>query len=193
MTVITGRLAEARLYLYYVAAVLRPGVRVPTYREPTGFDGNLDAVADDDLKIIIEEGRRTIDQQDADLEHIRSRAGTLLTIGLAEIAVLSALATRSFKHGPVVAILWCLSAVAIVLAIGGTTSVLTSQARMGRVDIRQVASGSPPFLRCTARGYLEMLGHGEETVRTRLTVMRDAVLLETLTALFLAAAWPFTL
>lgn len=193
MTVVRGRLAEARLYLYYVAAVLRPGVRVPTFGEPVGFDRSLDSFKDDDLKLIIEEGRRALDRQEADLEHIRSRAGTLLTIGLAEIAVLSALAARSFVHGAVIVTLWCLSAIAIVLAVGGAASVLTSQARMGRFDIRQIAAHTPPLLRSSARDYLQSLGHGEETVRTRLTVVRDAVLLETLAALLLAVAWPFTL
>jgi hypothetical protein len=193
MTVIKGRYAEARLYLVYVLAVLRPGVRVPTFGEPQPFDGSLAALTGDDLKIIVEEGRRMIDQQETDLEHIRSRAGTLLTMGLAEIAVLSALATRVFKHSPFVVILWCLSVVAVVLAVGGAASVLTSQARMGRVDPRHVALEFTPLVRRIAAEYLQSLGEGEETVRTRLTVLRGAVLLETLAALLLAVAWPFTL
>jgi len=54
---------------------------------------------------------------------------------------------------------------------------------MGWVDPRQIASGASPLVRGTAYEYLQSLGEGEETVRTRLTVLRDAVLLETLTAL----------
>jgi hypothetical protein len=181
------------LYLYYVLAVLRPGVRVPTFGEPAEFNGSLAAfTADEDLKILIEEGRRTLDRQETDPERIRSRATTLLTIGLAEIAVISALAARTFQHGPVVTILWCSSGVTVILGIAGAASVLTSQARMGWVDQRQIASGTSPLVRSTAYEYLQSLGEGEETVRTRLTVLRDAVLLETLTALLLAVAWPLT-
>jgi hypothetical protein len=117
----------------------------------------------------------------------------LLTLGLAETAVLSALAGRAFHHGALAVLFWCLSVVAIVLGIGGAASVLTSQARMGRVDPRHLASSAPPLLRGTAREYLQSLGEGEETVRTRLTVLRDAVLTETLAALLLASAWPFTI
>lgn len=194
MTVITGRCAEARLYLYYVLAVLRPGVRVPTFGKPEQFTASLAAfTADEDLKILIEEGRRALDRQETDLERIRSRATTLLTIGLAEIAVLSALATRTLQHGPLVTTLWCSSGVTVILGIGGAASVLTSQARVGWVDPRQMASGTPPLALAIAYEYLQSLGEGEETVRTRLTVLRDAVLLETLTALLLAVAWPFTL
>lgn len=193
MKVITGRWAELRLYLCYVASVFRPGVRVPTFGAPAEFTTSLDSVGDDDLKILIEEGRRTLDQQEADLERIRSRAVPLLTVGLAETAVLSALAVRAFHHGALATVAWCLAAVAIVLAIGGAASVLTAQARMGRVDPRHVATCPPPLLRAAAHDYLQSLGEGEETVRTRLTVLRDAVLTESLAALFLALTWPFTL
>lgn len=191
MNTISGRLAEARLYLYYVFAVLRPGIRVPTFSAPTEFTSSIDGLANDELMLLIEEGRRTLDQQETDLERIRSRSATLLTLGLAEIAALSALAPRAFAHGPVVATLWCLGGATIVLAIGGAAAVLTAQARMGYVDPRNVASTSAPLLPRLAREYLQSLGDGATTVRTRLTVLRDAVLLETIAALLLGGIWPF--
>lgn len=118
MTVIAGTCAEVRLYLCYVLAVLRPGVRVPTFGEPEQFKGTLAAfTADEDLKLLIEESRRAVDRQETDLERIRSRATTLLTIGLAEIAVLSALAPRAFHDGLLVSILWWSSGVTVILGI----------------------------------------------------------------------------
>ncbi len=193
MKVITGRWAEFRLYLCYVAAVFWPGVRVPTFGTPAEFTTNLDSLTDDDLKILIEEGRRMLDHQEMGLERIRSRAVTLLTVGLAETAVVSALAARAFHHDAPAAVTWCLGVVAIVLAIGGAISVLTAQARMGRVDARHLATCTPPLLRATAHEYLQSLGEGEETVRTRLTVLRDAVLTESFAALLLALTWLFAL
>jgi hypothetical protein len=188
---ISGRLAEARLYLYYVFAVLRPGIRVPTFSAPTEFSSSTDDFTDEDLMLLIDEGRRTLDQQETDLDRIRSRSATLLTLGLAEIAALSALAPHAFAHGPVVATLWGLGAAAIVLAIGGAAAVLTVQARMGYVDPQKVASVSAPLLPHLAQEYLRSLGDGATTVRTRLTVLRDAVLLETIAALLLGGIWPF--
>jgi hypothetical protein len=87
---VDGRFAEARVYLLYVLALLRPGVEAPTFGAPSEFTGDIDRLDDDDLEIVIDEGRRQLDRQLADLERNRSRAATLLTVGLAEIAVLSA-------------------------------------------------------------------------------------------------------
>jgi hypothetical protein len=140
---------------------------------------------------LIEEGRRTLDQQETDLERIRSRSTTVLTLGLAGIAALSALAPRAFAHGPIVVTLWCLGAAALVLSIGGAAAILTAQARMGYVDPQQISSASTPLLPHLARAYLQSLGDGVTTVRTRLTILRDAVLLETIAALLLGGIWPF--
>jgi hypothetical protein len=192
VTTISGRLAEARLYLYYVYAVLRPGIRVPTFELPAEFKTSLVGLSSDDLKLLIEEGRRTLDQQETDLERIRSRAAALLTLGLAEIVALSALAPHAFVHGPVIAILWCFGATTVVLAIGGAAAVLTAQARMGYVNPQHIAPAPSPLLPHLAREYLQSLSEGEVTVRTRLTVLRDAVLLETIAALLLGSVWPFT-
>jgi hypothetical protein len=183
-------MAEARLYLYYVFAVLRPGIRVPTFTTPTKFDSPMGFLTKEELKLLIEEGRRALDQQETDLERIRSRAATMLTICLAEVAALSALAPRAFTHGPVFATLWCLAGASVVLAIGGAAAVITAQARMGHVDPRQVGGASPPLLSHLAREYLQSLGESEVTVRAGLTVLRDVVLLETVAALLLGGIWP---
>jgi hypothetical protein len=189
--VVKGRFAEARVYGRYVLALFRPGIEVPMFGTPTEVAGDLDRLAIDDLKIVVEEGRRQLDRQLADLERTRSRAGTLLTVGLAEIAVLSASAHRVFGHGLVLAILWFLSAALAILAVGGAASLLTSQARFGRTDTRQLATGPVPVLPSLALAYAAAVGLGEETIRTRITILRDGVLLAVVSALMYAAVWPF--
>jgi hypothetical protein len=189
---VTGRFAEARLYLTYALALLRPGVRVPTFASPRLFAESVSHLSADDLKVLVEESRRALDQQETDLERIRSRSVNLLTIGLTEVAAVSALAPRAFTHGPLIVVSWSLGAVLIVLALGGAGAILTSRAQMGSVDPRTIAYRSPPILRAIALEYLQSLGESEVTVRTRLTVLRDAVLLQTVAALLLAAIWPFT-
>ena len=166
---------------------------MPTFAEPVHPQVRLGGLGDSDLKLLVEEARRSIDRQQLSLEQIRTRSGALLTIGLGEIAVLSALAAGAFKRGILVYSPWVLAAVCVLLAIGGAASVLTSQARMGWLDVREVASWKSPLINAVARDYLQSLSEGEETVRTRLTVLRDVVMLETLAALFLATVWPFTL
>ncbi|MBP5910680.1 hypothetical protein F3K40_43170 [Streptomyces sp. LBUM 1478] len=49
MTAITGRFAEARLYLTYCAALLHPGRTMPTFTEPAAASVDLDTDTDDEL------------------------------------------------------------------------------------------------------------------------------------------------
>ncbi|WP_203708619.1 hypothetical protein [Asanoa iriomotensis] len=185
------RFAEARVYGYYVLAVFRPGVEVPTFGQPTDFTDSLDGLSDDDRKTVIEEGRRQLDRQLADLEKNKSRAATMLTVGLAEVGVLAAGANRAFAHGPWTGIGWIVSALLALLALGGAVSLLTSQAVFGRTDTRAVASGPTPLQQQVAFGYADAVGWGEETIRTRITVLRDGVLLAVASAVLYALIWPF--
>ncbi|UQU66838.1 hypothetical protein COUCH_11450 [Couchioplanes caeruleus] len=190
MHVVRGRYAEARVYGWYVLALLRPGVEVPTFGQPEPFTADIERFTPDDLKIIVEEGRRQTDRQLADLEKNRARAATLLTIGLAELAVLAASAGRVFPLGVPVRVVWAISAVLVVLTIGGAASLLTSRADFGRLETRHLAAGPMPVLREAALGYAHAVGLGEETVRTRITVLRDGVLLAVMAALLYAVIWP---
>jgi hypothetical protein len=189
--VIQGRFAEARVYWAYALALLRPGVEVPLFAAPATFTGDIHKLDGDDLKVVVEEGRRQLDRQLADLEHNKSRAGTLLTLSVGEIAALSATAQRTFQHGLLLIVAWVLSALLAVLAAAGGASLLTSQARFGRLDTPSLAAGRRPALRNAALTYARWVGIGEETVKTRITVLRDGVLLAVLAALLYAVIWPF--
>ncbi len=191
MRVIKGRFREARVYCWYVFALIRPGIEVPTFGEPVPYTGDIERFTDDDLKVIVEEGRRQIDRQLADLEKNRARAATMLTVSLAELAVLAASAQRVFLKGFLASTIWAISAVLVVLAIGGAASLLTSAAAFGRLETRDLATGPTPVLRQAALGYAHAVGHGEETIRTRITVLRDGVLLIVVAALLYAVLWPF--
>jgi hypothetical protein len=192
MKVIRGKFRESRAYLWYVGALFRPGIEVPVFAEPTRFEGNLKRFDDADLKLLIEEGRRQLDRQIADVERTKSRAGTLLTISAAEIAVLSASANRVFGHGWPVTLAWAASALFALLAAGGAASLLTAQAQYGRTDTQNDAAGPLPYLRNLARGYAESTSYGEQTVAARVTLLRDGVLLAVTAAILYAVVWPFT-
>lgn len=184
------RFAEARVYLWYVYAVVRPGIEVPTFGRTSDFTGDLDQHEDDELKIVVDEGRRQLDRQLADLEKNKSRAATMLTVGLVEIGVLAAGANRVFATGFWAIAIWAVSATLALLALGGAISLLTSSAAFDRLDTRQVAEATRPVLRQVALGYAHAVGAGEETIRTRITVLRDGVLLAVVSALLYAIVWP---
>jgi hypothetical protein len=179
------------VYAWYVFALIRPGIEVPIFGEPVSFTGDIERFTNDDLKIIVEEGRRQIDRQLADLEKNRARAATMLTIGLAELAVLAASAQRAFITGSSATAVWAISFLLVILTIGGAASLLTSSAVLGRLETRQLASGPIPVLREAALGYAHAVGLGEETIRTRITVLRDGVSLAVAAALLYALIWPF--
>jgi hypothetical protein len=189
---VAGSFAELRVYLWHCAAVFRPGMDVPGFALPAVFDGDLHRMTDDDLKLIVEEGRRQIDRQLGDLERIRSRGVTLVTVGLGAIALLSSGARRAFAAGTWETAAWSAAGLLVVLGLAGAIAVLTAKAVFGRTDASMAAALAPPVLRPLAVAYAQQVGYGEETVRTRLTVLRDAVLLLVLGALVYAGLWPFT-
>jgi hypothetical protein len=190
MKIVTGRFAEVRLYLRYAASPLRPGIEVPTFREPREFKWKIDSeLLPEDLSVIVDEGRRQIDRQLSDLEKVRSRAGALLTLCLAEVAALSAGASRVFTHSYLIPI-WVLSVGSALLSTGGAIALLTAQAQFGRIDTMGIALVPTQVRRVAALSYAKAVGIGEETIATRITVLRDGVLLAILAALLYAAVWP---
>ncbi|MGA5418012.1 hypothetical protein [Streptomyces pseudogriseolus] len=183
MPVIRGRFAEARLYLVYCAALLHPGHTMPTFAEPEPYTRNVPPLSDEELGLLIEEGRRQIDRQMADLDRIRNRAGVLATVALALIAaVMGKLADVLEQHWSLIA-LWAASCAMAVFSVAGAASVLSARAVLGRTDTRLAAQGTRPMRASLAEAYVGTVSIGEETVRTFLTVFRDAVTLVVAAAL----------
>ncbi|MFE7854045.1 hypothetical protein [Streptomyces sp. NPDC057403] len=193
MSLVTGRFAEARLYLHYCATLLHPGRTLPTFADPAPYTGNLDHFQEEDLALLIEEGRRQLDRQAADLDRIRNRAGALaavsLTLTSAAVAKSADVLTR---HWTLVAT-WAISCALAVLAVAGAAAVLAGQAVFGRMDTRLAAQGPRPTQKYLAAGYIEQVSTGEETVRTFLTVFRDAVTLAVTSALIFLVVLTCTL
>lgn len=187
------RFAEPIVYFWHVVSLFQPGRSVPTFDLPREFGREINSsYSDDDLRFIVEEGRRQLDRQLSDLEHIRSRANALLTLCIAEIAVLSASAERTLGSGQVPTLLWLVSATFAALAAAGAASVSTSRAVFGRIDTQGIARSNAPILRRAADTYPRLVDEGETTLNTRTTVLRDAVLLAVAAAVIYAVVWPFT-
>lgn len=183
MAIVRGRFAEARLYVIYCTALLRPGRIVPTFTQAPPVSIDLHAHTADEFTVLIEEGRRQVDRQMADLERIRNRAGALATISL---ALTSAVVTKTadvMNHHWIVIAVWALACLLAVLAVAGAASVLSARAVFGTTDTLLAAQGPRPVPRYLAEAYAESVTVGEETVRTFLTVFRDAVTLAVFSAL----------
>jgi hypothetical protein len=195
VTVIKGRFREPRLFLIYAFSVLRPGMDLPTF-SPQELAGPDVEARDEDLQLIVDEARRQLDRQQADLVHLQARASTLLTIVIAEIALIASTAPALLARGPV-AITAAIAAFSLAaLALGGTSSIIASKAVLGAMDVTQLASIKPSddtsLLREAARGYVRLMPPGLATNQARITVLRDAVLLAVLAAAVYAPAYVWT-
>jgi hypothetical protein len=192
MKVVTGKYAEARGYLQYVAALLYPGREVPVFQQPRRIQTDLQDCSDDDFTLLLEEGRRQLERQAADMQRNHTRAATLLTVTVAELVFLAASGPGVFSDGLLVIAIWLVSVTLSVLALAGTVSVLTSSAEYGNVSTVDLADGPRPVLPELARQYTDAVGTGESTNAARLTILRDAVWLAVIAAVFLVLTTPFT-
>lgn len=192
MKVVTGRFAELRGYLQFAISPFWPGMEVPLFEAPKPFKWKIERdLQADDIAVIVEEGRRQVDRQYADLEKVRGRAGGLLTLCLAELAALSAGANRLFTHAnPWLITAWALSVVFVLLSMGGAIALMTAKANFTRIDTAGLALVRHQIRRVAATSYAQIVGLGEQTVAARITVLRDGVLLAIVAAILYAAVWP---
>lgn len=184
---------EIKVYLAHCAAVFRPGHTPPLFGQPQAFDARLSSWSEVDLTLVIEEGRRQLDRQLSDLERIRTRSAVLVTVGIAEIGLLTTGMKQIFEACSYAFALWVISALLIVLGLLGAAGVLTATANFGRIDTRLVALLPPPVRPMLAEGYADTTGIGEHTVATRLTVFRTAVMLVISAAVIYSVAWGLSL
>src|ERR1700722_8802187 len=74
-----------RIYLAHVGGLISPGVKVPVHEAHKIEPAPLDDWEDDDLNLMIDEGRRQGDRQMTDFDRVGGRAQWLFTIGAALI------------------------------------------------------------------------------------------------------------
>ncbi len=163
-----------RIYLEHVLGLIAPGSAVPTFPADQLKPQSLDAWTNDDLGHMIEEGRRQSDRQQADLERIRSRAQWLFTVAAGALAALGAGLVSSKPSVPLIA-LWLVGMLLLVYGIGGAAAILTVRADFAMIHTAVLSGVSPPVDRELAKSYSRMMSDGENTVATRLTVFRQAV------------------
>ncbi len=74
--------AETAVYLAHVAALARPGARVRGFAVHPFQAGALHGWQASDLCLLVEEGRRQVDRQRADLDRIQARSQLLFTVAV---------------------------------------------------------------------------------------------------------------
>jgi hypothetical protein len=192
MPVITGRCRESRAYLWYCLALFWPGVRVPVFEQPIERNPDIAEFTDEELQVVLDEGRRHLDRQRQDLERVQTRSATAATIGLAEIALLSSGGATVIRAGAFWLIPWLMGVICVFLGVAGAVSLLTTRPAVAAPHVNEIATyaGRHP-LYIAAYAHVRDVGIGDVTLSARVTVLRDVALLLVLGAVLYAATWPF--
>ena len=172
-----GEFANSQLiYAAHIAGLVRQGKAVPVYDAHRNQPGSLEAWKEDDLRLMVDEGRRQLDQQLGDLESLRGRAQFLFTVTVALVGALGALADDAYDQAcEGVFVLWCVATLAGAYAGLGAAAVMTVRADFSVIDSARLSTYPSPILARLAGDYSRMLGTGANTVATRLTIFRQAV------------------
>ena len=163
-----------RIYVLHVLGLLMPGQEIPVFAAHPVEPKPLERWESDDLQIMVDEGRRQLDRQTSDLELIRGRAQWLFTVGAAVVAALGG-SFAAVRPGWALSILWLFGTAMVAYGVAGAAAIMAVRADFNTIDTAVLSSVERPVLRSLAGSYSRMLALGENTVATRLTVFRQAV------------------
>ncbi len=192
MPVITGRCREIRAYLWYCVALLWPGIGVPVFELAPERPPGIADLTEEQLQVVLDEGRRHLDRQRQDLERVQTRSATAATIGLAEIALLSNGGATVIRAGGFWVVPWLTGVICVFLGVAGAVSLLTTRPTVAAPNVNDIANyvGRDP-LYCAAYAYVRDVDVGDVTLSARVTILRDVALLLVMGAVLYAAIWPF--
>jgi hypothetical protein len=155
--------------------LLLPGEEIPVVPAHQIQHEPLDAWGEPDLERMIDEGQRQLDRQLSDLERIRGRAQWLFTVGATVTAALAGTLSAKDPSGGLL-VIWLVALALLFYGVAGAAAIMVVRADFGTIDTALLSQTTPPILRPLATSYSRMLATGENTVATRLTVFRQAVL-----------------
>ncbi len=147
---------------------------------PGRMGSGIDDWDDEDQQLAIEEGRRQLDTQFAQLQHIIRRASVLLPVGLA-IAVffLTALDDAAALGQPSRTIIRFLLLAGAVMASWGTLvmgALIGARSDFKTTDALLLTEEPPGLRRYLARDYAENVATGVNTLAARLTHLGTGVM-----------------
>jgi hypothetical protein len=176
------------MYLRHVGLLFQPGKEAPVFTAAAIEPAPLAGWNDVELQIMLDEGRREIDDLNAQLTEIRGRAQTVLTIAIAIVGILAGIAGTVDDHD-LAQSLWVIGVAFVVLSALGAASILTVRAVLEKIHTPVLSQKAPSVLRGLATDYADMTRVGTNTVATRLTLLWFSVLSLLLGGGFGFASW----
>lgn len=173
-----SRLDKQRIYAHHVVALFRPGSGAPVYPADTNTAGDLTDWSADDIKTLIDEGRRHLDRQTEDMERVRGRAQVTLALGIGlEGAAGSLRAAVSSVNEPLLWFLWILGLALVAWATLGAAATAVGRADMEMIHAAVLSKRQADISKDLAKDYAAMAATGENQIATRLTNLWLAVTL----------------
>jgi len=181
---------ELEVYARHVMALFWPNKFAPVLIADKNEPGGVDGWSDDDLRLLVDEGRRQLDRQHDDLERIRGRSQVLLALGLALEGSIASLQSQLTTHAPC----WVWAIWALALLTGGWSILGAGATSAVRADMEIIHSAvmsrrDGPALPQLAKDYAGMTKQGENQLATRLTNLRYAVVWLLIAALLGLVSW----
>jgi hypothetical protein len=174
MSVLSQFARGQRIYGLYALSLLAPGRQLPVHVADKSEPKDISSWTGDELNLMIEEGRRQSDRQQNDLEQLRGRAQWLFTVAVASLAVLGSGFVSAGPSG-LVAVLWLAGMLVLVYGVAGAAAIIVSRADFKMIHTAVLSAAQRPVAEKLAASYARMMAEGENTVATRLTVFRQAV------------------
>jgi hypothetical protein len=179
-----------RIYALHVLALFQPGRGAPVHEADTNVAGDISGWSNDQVKTLIDEGRRQIDRQNEDLERVRGRAQVTLTLGLALAGAAGSLrAAVSSVDAVGLWVLWILGLAFVSYATLGAAATAVVRADMKMIHGAVLSRYEGDIDRQLARDYANIAATGEKQIATRLTNLWLAVALLLTGAVLTLGAW----
>lgn len=165
-----------RIYAEHVLGLVLPGQRPETHDADPVRPGALTSWTDGELPLMIEEGRRQLDRQQHDFERVQARAQWLFTVAAAVTAAVGTM----LANGDPSWWQWTIGLTSLALlvwGVGGTAAIIVVRADFRVIHAPVLSHLGAPVNRSLAEAYSGMMATGGNTVATRLTILRQAMVL----------------
>lgn len=183
-------LKEVSVYFRHVGALLLPGVDAGEFTVHRTEPADVSEWEPDELRLLVEEGRKQLDRQRTEQERVQTRAQYLFTTAAALLAVF---VSQTDHLNSLALIGWAVGLVVLTLGLLGAAALMSVRAQFGGIDASLLSHQQPGSVLVRLAGaYASAVRTGENTIATRITVFRDAVFLVLAGAALHAGIWLYT-
>lgn len=184
-----------RLTPAFILGLVFGGPVKPTLTNPN-TPSDMTSFDDADLQLVVDEGRRQLDNQTGAFQHVQGRAQSLLTVCLAVLAFATGAIGRLQRicgvRFVVALIVFVLAVCLVIVGLALAAAVIVVRADFEQTDTTQVTGFKAPILRTVAADYANVVRIGEITVAARVTVFRMATRYSVWGAVLTASVYALT-